>query len=92
LRRGVLRSGFGIGFHGEALHGLQSGGNGFLVRFGPPHFRIKALVDFAEGGIVRANARWRVFGIRRRDGAGWLREFLISLSIHDLDRVPNESG
>src|SRR5580698_5240695 len=71
VERGVLGGGFGIGFHGEALHGLKSRGNGFLIGFWSPHFRIKTLVDLAQSGIVRAYAGHRIFGILRRRGTGW---------------------
>jgi len=95
LRCGILRGCFRIVFHGEALHGLQSFGNGFLIGLGPPHFRIQALIDLAEGGVVRADARRRrVFGILRGRQYGRLGEFLVffSVSVHDSDRVPMESG
>ena len=84
--RGVLGSGFGIGLHGQALHGLQSGGNGLLIGLGSPHLRIEALIDLTEQGIVRADARHSALGILRWSGAGWLAEFLVSISIHDSDR------
>jgi len=85
---GVLGGGFRIGFHGEALHGLQSGGNGFLIGLGASHLRIEALINLAESGIVRADGRHRVIGILRC-GAGWASEFFISISIsvHDSDRL-----
>jgi len=60
-----LGDGFRIGLHGETLHGLKSGGNGFLIGLGAAHFRIEALIDLAERGIVRADRRQRVIGIQR---------------------------
>jgi hypothetical protein len=88
FERGVLRDGFGIRFHGKALHGLQSRGNSFLIRLGTPHFRIETLIDLAQSGIVRANARHSAFGILRWSGAERLGEFLVfvSVSVHDSDR------
>jgi hypothetical protein len=81
FRRGIRNRVFGIHFGGEALHGLQSRGNRFLVGPLPAYFRIETLIDFVQSGVVRM---WRVFGLPRRHGAGWLGEFLVS--IHDSDR------
>ena len=69
LLRGTLRDVFRIRFHGKALHGLKGGGNGFLVWFWPPHFRIEPLIDLTQRGIARADA-WHHFGILRCGGAG----------------------
>src|ERR1700691_263968 len=84
VERRVLGSGFGIGLHGQTLHGLQSRGNSLLIGLGATHFGIKPLVDLAQSGIVRTDARHRVFGILRGRGARWRGEFLVS--IHDSDR------
>src|SRR5580700_11711139 len=83
---GFLNRAFGIRFQGQALHGLQSRGNGLLIGLGPPHFGVEALIDLSQRGIMRANARHNIFGFLRRSGAGWLSEFSLSVSIHDLDR------
>jgi len=64
-----LGHGFRIRFHGEPLHGLQGGGNRFLIRFGPAHFRVEPLIDLAQRGIVRADGGYGAFGIRRRTEA-----------------------
>ena len=63
LERAIFRRRFGIGFHGEALHGLQSRGNRLLIRLGPPHLRIQPLIDLAQRRIVRPNTR-HAFRIR----------------------------
>jgi len=84
FERGVLRHWFGIRFHGEALHGLQSRSNGFLVGLGPPHLRIESLIDFSQRRIVRSNAGdviWHVEILLRRNGSGWFDWFLVS--VHD---------
>ncbi len=84
VERGVLGRCFGIRFHGEALHGLQSRGDGFLIGLGAPHFRIKTLINLTQSGIVRTDARHRVFGILRGRGTGWPGYFLVS--VHDSGR------
>ena len=91
FERSVLRGWFGVRFHREALHGLQSRGNGFLIRLGPSHLRIEPLVDLSQSGIVRPDARQIVrdfvfyFGILlRRSRSGLLDWFLVS--VHDSDR------
>ena len=84
--RFILRDGFRIRFHGEALHGLQRRGNRLLVGLGSPHFWIKTLINLAQGGIVRANGGHCTVGILRSSYAGWLAEFVVSISVHNSGR------
>jgi hypothetical protein len=65
---------------------LQGRGYRFLIRLGPPHFRVEALVDLAQGGIVRAYGGQRAFGLLRFSKAGWLAEFFVFVAVHDSDR------
>jgi hypothetical protein len=81
FERGVFRGGFGIRFHCQALHGLQSRSYCFLIRLGPPNFRIETLIDFTQSRIMRPNAG-NVFGIRRGGRTGWFAGFIVSISIH----------
>src|SRR5882762_8436366 len=87
----MLRHALGIRFHREALHSLKVRSNRLLIRLGPPHFRVEALIDLAQGGIVRANRGHRAFGLLRLSKAGWLAEFFVFVAVHDSDRPRSRS-
>ena len=55
FERSILCGKLGVRFHGEALHGLQGRGDGFLIGFRPPHLRIEPLVDLPQSRIVRTD-------------------------------------
>src|SRR5271168_2894172 len=81
LDRRILRGGFRIRFHSKALHRLQSSRDRFLIRLGPTHLGIETLIDLAQSGIVRANARHCAVGILRCSGTGWFYQLLVPVFI-----------